>query len=116
FSYVSSTGGGILNGNIVTFTPVNFTNTLETKNFSITLQPTSGCSVDTSINDNRDGNSIGGLTPAAVVGSTLWTVINTRFSSPSNSWFAVNPATTSAFTITSNLLHASSFSLLDIKE
>jgi extracellular elastinolytic metalloproteinase len=114
FSYVSSTGG-TLNGNIVTFTPVNFTNTLETRNFSITLQPTSGCSVDTSINDNRDGSSIGGLTPAAAVGSTLWIPSNNRFSSPSNSWFAANPATTSDFTLTSNAFTAGSLSVLAIK-
>ncbi len=114
FSYVSSTGG-TLNGNIVTFSPVNFANTLETKNFSITLQPTAGCSVDTSINDNRDGSNLGGLTSATIVGSSQWLPTSVRSSSPSNSWFAPNPAATSDFTLTSNAFMAGSLSVLVFK-
>jgi len=115
FTYISSTGGS-LSGNIVTFSPVNFSTALETKNYSITIQPSvGGCNVDTAINDNRDGATIGGLTPVTLSGTTDWVPSNIRSSSPSNSWFAANPAATTDFTLTSNAFVAGNLSILSLK-
>jgi extracellular elastinolytic metalloproteinase len=115
FSYVSSTGG-TLSGNIVTFSPVNFSSTLETKTFTVTIQSTAaGCNVDTSINDNRDGNVVGGLTSATLAGTSDWEQSNIHSSSPVNSWFAANPGATTDFTLTSNAFTAGSLSVLSFK-
>ncbi|MDP4263279.1 MAG: M36 family metallopeptidase [Bacteroidota bacterium] len=115
FTYVNSTGG-TLNGNVVTFSPVSFTTALETKTYSVTLQATTGgCNIDTAINDNRDGATTGGLTSAASTGVTQWVQSSTRFSSPSNSWFAANSPGTTDFTLTSNAFTAGSLSILSFK-
>lgn len=115
FSYVSSTGGSF-SGNIVTFSAVNFTNTLETKTYSLTLQSSgSGCNVDTAINDNRDGSTIGGLTPVEISGTFDWTPSNLRYSSPSNSWYAADLATATDFALVSNPFTAGNLSVLSLK-
>jgi len=74
-----------------------------------------GCNVDTAINDNRDGTAIGGLTPVTILGTTDWVQSNTRSSSPSNSWFAADPAVTTDFTLTSNAFVAGNLSILSLK-
>jgi len=111
FSYVSSTGG-VLNGNVVSFSSVGFATEQESKNFSITLQANSnGCFIDSSINDNRTV-TIGGLTSAATLGTTQWTTSTMRSKSPTGSWLATTPTVASDFSLTSSAFTVGSLSVL----
>ena len=112
FTYVSS-NGGTLSGNVVTFPPADFNTAQESKNFTITLQAAkTGCVIDSVLKDNRDGNTIGGLTSGAISGSTNWATSTARAASPNTSWFASNPATVTSFALTGNTFTAKELSVL----
>ena len=111
FSYVGSSGG-VLNGNVVSFSGVNFAQEQETKNFSITIKAdANGCFMDTAINDNRT-QTVGGLTSSASLGSTQWTNSTVRSKSPSASWHATTPTAASEFSLTSTQFAISNLSVL----
>src|SRR5262249_39964231 len=101
FNYVSSTNGGVLSGNVVTWHALTFSTTGETKSYSVTLVASNpGCALNTAINDNRDGSTTGGLTATAITGTTNWAPSTARSSSPTTSWFAQNVAGTRDYVLT----------------
>ncbi len=117
FTYVSSTGG-ILTGNVVTFPTLNFLATQETKTYSVVIQPNNpGCAITTNINDNRDGNTVGGFTSVIATGTTNWVTSTARSTSPTTSWFAASSNTNRDFSLTSGAagFTAGSLSVLSFK-
>jgi hypothetical protein len=117
FTYVSSTGG-TLAGNVVTFSPLNFSATQETKSFIVLITPNnSGCALVTNINDNRDGSTTGGLASVIATGATNWVTSAARSTSPTTSWFAASNNTNRDFSLTSGAagFTAGSLSVLSFK-
>lgn len=111
FTYVRSTPTGTLNGNVLTFPATDFAAS-ETKNFSITLLATAtGCTIDSVLNDNREGNTAGGFTSS---GTSTWTVSNTRSHTGTNSWFAPNLTTVASAVLTSTATAAAAQKPLSI--
>ena len=112
FTYISSSGG-TLSGNVVTFSPVNFATAQEAKTFSVTLQAAmSGCLVDSTINDNRDGLTAGGLSSAVISGSTGWTTSPLYANSGSNAWNGPDVSTPNNTTLTSNAFTVGPLSIM----
>lgn len=98
FTYVSSTPAGTLSGNVLTFPSTAFTAS-EAKNFSVTLQaPATGCTIDSVLNDSREGSPVGGFTSS---GTSTWTSSAIRSHTPANSWLAPNIITVSSTSLTS---------------
>lgn len=113
FSYVSNTGGGTVNGNVVSFSSVNFATTGETKTFTVTIKAdAAGCAIDSAINDNREASTVGGLTAATLTGGGGWAASTSRSKSPSNSWWASSFPGSTDFTLTSSSFTAGSLSVL----
>ncbi len=113
FSYVSSSAGSAVSGNVVTFFPLNFTTVNETKTLSIVMKAAGpACAVTTSINDNRDGSTIGGLDTTALTGATEWVPSTTRFKSASNAWYAADVAGLRDFVLTSGAFTVGNLSIL----
>jgi len=111
FTYVSSTGG-VLNGNVVSFSGISFSAEQQTKTFNMTIQAANnGCFIDSSINDNRTV-TVGGLTSSALSGTTNWAASNSRFKSGPSAWWATTPTTASDFALTSNAFTAGNLSIL----
>jgi extracellular elastinolytic metalloproteinase len=109
FTYVSSTGG-ILNGNVVSFSSLNFA-AQETKNFTLTVTASgTGCPVDTTFNDNRDNNTSGGLTSITASGAGTWTV-SSLHSRSGSAWFASDIATAADFSLVTNPFFVGSLSV-----
>ncbi len=105
FSYVSSTNGGTLSGNVVTWPALNFGSTQETKTYAVTIQPTiAGCAIVKNIDDNRDGSTTGGLTSVIATGnaSTNWVTSTARAVSPTTSWFSPSNNVLRDVSLTSN--------------
>jgi hypothetical protein len=115
FTHVSNVGGGFVIGNRVEFNNLNFTNELETKNFSITLLAGTGCTIDTAVNDNRETNTKGNLTSGIITGTSGWVSSSVQSSSGANSWFGTNPTTASNITLTSGLFTGKNLSVLQFK-
>ena len=112
FTYISSSGG-TLSGNVVTFSPVNFATAQEAKTFSVTLQAAmSGCLVDSTVNDNRDGLTAGGLTSAVISGSTGWTTSSLYANSGANAWNGPDMSTPDNTTLTSNAFTVGALSIM----
>ncbi len=102
FAYVSSTGG-TLSGNVVTFSPVDFTTSNEARTYSVTLLAAmTGCAVDSTINDNRDASLVGGLTPEIISGSSTWSTSTALPYSGTSSWYAPDPSASSNFALSSS--------------
>jgi uncharacterized repeat protein (TIGR01451 family) len=112
FSYVSSSEGTVTSG-ILNIPAFNLTTPLQTKSFSVVLKATAAnCTVDTVINDNRDALTVGGLTSSAITGTTNWASTTTRYNSPTHSWYATDPASTTNFALTSAAFTANPLSVL----
>lgn len=113
--YISSTGG-TLSGNTVTFANQSFA-VGQTRTYQIQARtaPGKGCAITMPINDDRDANTAGGLTPAVVTGANSWAVSITRAFSPTSSWKASDPATTSDVTLTSAPFTVSGFTNLSFQ-
>ncbi len=111
FEYVSSTGGS-LSGNVVTFSPLNFTTANETKTYNLVLRATmTGCAVDSSVNDNRETSTTGNLTPAVITGAGNWSPDTNMGYSGTSSWFAPNLTTATNFTLSTDPFTAGAFSI-----
>ena len=96
FTYMSSSPLGFLNGNVLSFSADFAVN--ESKTFSVVLKaPTTGCLVDSSINDNRETTTIGGIT----TGTPGWTTSTVKSSSPTSSWFASESTAITSSSLTS---------------
>jgi hypothetical protein len=112
FSYTSSTGGSA-NGNVVTFSGIGFNNVNETKTFSLTITgAAAGCAIDSMINDNREINTVGGLTSSTVLAAHNWTESSTYAHSGNKSWYGMAAADSSEFILTSNTFTPQNLSLL----
>jgi hypothetical protein len=101
--FVSSSTGGTLVGNKVTFSNLNFTTPGQTATVSYVAQATAAaaCPVITPINDNRDNALVGGFTSQTFTGATGWAPSTTRAYSPTSAWYAAEPAVDSDFVLTS---------------
>lgn len=111
FEYVSSTGG-TLSGNVVTSGPLNFATANETKSYSVTLRATmTGCAVDSSVNDDRDGATAGNLTPAVISGAGNWSSSTVMSYTGGASWFAPNLLSATDFTLSTAPFTAGAFSV-----
>jgi extracellular elastinolytic metalloproteinase len=109
FTYVNSTGG-TLNGNVVSFSSLNFS-AQETKNFTFSVMASgTGCPVDTTFNDNRDNNTSGGLTSNTASGTGTWTV-SSLHSRSGSAWFAPDVATAADFSLVTNPFFVGSLSV-----
>jgi hypothetical protein len=64
------------------------------------------------INDNREGSTVGGLTPVSIVGAANWSQSNLRSRSGTSSWFATSHTATGDYVLVSNSYVASSLSVL----
>jgi extracellular elastinolytic metalloproteinase len=101
--FVSSTTGGTLVGNKVTFNNLNFTTPGQTATVGYVAQATAAaaCPIVTPVNDNRDNALVGGFTSQILTGTTGWAPSTTRAYSPTTSWFAAEPIVDSDFVLTS---------------
>jgi extracellular elastinolytic metalloproteinase len=112
--YLSSTGG-TLSGSTVTFANLSFTQG-QKRTLQIVAQaaPGAGCTVALPVNDDRDGNTVGGFTPAVVTngGGNAWAPTMTLAHSGTTAWGASDPSATSDVTLTSAAFTPGAFSVL----
>lgn len=114
FTVVNSSPAGTLNGNVFSFNASNWA-AQENKSFSLTLQATtSGCNVDSVINDNRDGSNTGGLTSTTTGAGGGWASSALKPNTGANSWLGAEPATISQSYLTSSSSAANSGQNLSI--
>jgi hypothetical protein len=101
--FVSSSTGGTLVGNKVTFSNLNFTTPGQTRTVGFQAQATAAaaCPIVMPVNDNRDGSLVGGFTGQILLGTTGWAPSTTRAYSPTSAWFAAEPIVDSDFVLTS---------------
>ena len=112
--YLSSTGG-TLSGNTVTFSNLSFAQG-QKRTLQIVAQTTAsaGCAVTLPVNDDRDGNAVGGLTPAVVTsgGGNAWVPTTDRAHSGTTAWVASAVNAASDVTLTSAAFTPGAFSVL----
>ena len=101
--FVSSSTGGTLVGNKVTFSNLNFTTPGQTATVGYVAQATAAaaCPIVLPVNDNRDGSLVGGFTSQILSGTAGWAPSTTRAYSPTTSWFATEPVVAADFVLTS---------------
>jgi hypothetical protein len=101
--FVSSSTGGTLVGNKVTFSNLSFTTPGQTRTVGFVAQATAAatCPILTPVNDNRDNALVGGFTSQSLSGTTGWAPSTTRAYSPTTSWFATEPIVATDFVLTS---------------
>ncbi len=101
--FVSSSTGGTLVGNKVTFSNLNFTTAGQVRTVGFQAQATASatCPIVLPVNDNRDGALVGGLANQTLTGTAAWVVSSTRAYSPTNSWYAVASTVPTDFALTS---------------
>ncbi len=112
--YLSSTGG-TLSGNTVTFSNLSFAQG-QKRTLQIVAQAAAGagCAVTLPVNDDRDGNTVGGFTPAVITsgGGNAWTSTTDRAHSGTTAWGTRDPSATSDITLTSAAFTPGAFSVL----
>jgi hypothetical protein len=101
--FVSSTTGGTLVGNKVTFSNLSFTTPGQTRTVGFVAQATAAatCVIATPVNDNRDNLQVGGFTSQSLAGTSAWTPSTTRAYSPSTSWATGAPVVDTDYVLTS---------------
>ncbi|WP_133257115.1 M36 family metallopeptidase [Hymenobacter edaphi] len=101
--YVSSTPAATLSGNTVTFPNIQFTTAGQVKTFRFRAQALAAatCAPVLPVNDDRDANTLGGFTSAALSGGTNWTSSTAMASSPTHAWSAPAPTTPVDYVLTS---------------
>ena len=109
----SSSTGGTLAGNKVTFSNITFNtvNQVKTMRFQAYADPKLACTPTLPINDDRDQNKVGGLFNQTDIGSGAW-VSSTARARSGAAWYAPDIDTKSDFTLTSNLFSPTGMSLL----
>jgi hypothetical protein len=112
--YVSSTGG-TLSGSTVTFPNLSFA-AGQQRTFQILARTAAGagCAIALPVNDNREANTAGGLTPAVVTsgGGNAWAPSTVRAHSGTTTWACNDPKNISDVTLTSAAFTPGAFSLL----
>ena len=101
--FVSSSTGGTLVGNKVTFSNITFTAPGQVRTLRFQAQATAAvaCPPAVPVSDNRDISTTGGFTPQSVTGSASFVPSTTRANTGTRSWFAPAATTPSDFTLTS---------------
>jgi hypothetical protein len=101
--FVSSTTGGTLVGNKVTFSNLSFATPGQTRTVGFVAQATAAaaCVIATPVNDNRDNSLVGGFTSQSLAGTSAWTTSTTRAYSPSTSWATGAPVVATDYVLTS---------------
>ena len=110
--YLSSTGGTLGSNNTVTFANLAFA-AGQTRTFQILAQsgPGAGCAYTIPLNDDRDANTTGGLTPGGT-GANAWAASAVRPYSGTLSWQAPDATTTADVSLISAPFTPGSFSSL----
>lgn len=115
FTYVGSTGGTV-SGNIVSF-PVTLSTPLQKQNLSVTLSPVTGaCNVDSSIHDDRDTYTTGGLTSTILSGSYPWSVATDFSTNGTHSWSTPDPSAANDVVLTSAPFTVGNLSILSFQQ
>ena len=102
--FISSSTGGTLVGNKVTFSNLSFptiSNQTRTVSFQAQATAAAACTPTLPVNDNREANQVGGLTSSILVGTAGWTTSTAHAYSGANAWYATAPTTPSDFVLTS---------------
>jgi extracellular elastinolytic metalloproteinase len=112
--FVSSTSGGALVGNKVTFSNITFTAPGQVQSFRFQSQatPAGACAVVTPVDDNREANTTGGLVGQAVTGTANWATSTAHANSGTTAWWATSPTTPTDFVLTSNPFTPTGLSVL----
>ncbi|MGI4874201.1 MAG: M36 family metallopeptidase [Janthinobacterium lividum] len=100
--FVSSSTGGTLVGNKVTFSNLGFTAPGQTRTVSFVAQatPSASCPIALPVNDNRDNNQTGGFANQTLSGNAAWTTSST-YAVSGNAWFATPPTVPTDFALAS---------------
>ena len=101
--FISSSTGGTLVGNKVTFSNITFTAPGQVRTLRFQAQATAAgaCAPVIPVSDNRDISTTGGFTPQAITGTTDFVTSTARANTGTRSWFASAPATPADFVLTS---------------
>lgn len=101
--FLSSSTGGTLVGNKVTFNNITFTapGQVRTLRFQAQATAAAACAPVFPVSDNRDGSTTGGFTPQAITGTSAFTTSTTRANTGTRSWFSPAPTTPTDFVLTS---------------
>ncbi|MDB5234940.1 MAG: hypothetical protein JWR44_1933 [Hymenobacter sp.] len=101
--FVSSTTGGTLVGNKVTFNNITFTAAGQSQTVGFQAQATAAaaCPQVLPVNDNRDASTLGGFTAQPISGSAAWVPSSTHVYSGTQAWWASPPTTPTDFVLTS---------------
>lgn len=112
FTYQSSTGG-VKNADSVIFSNINFQKVFQTDSVTLSLTASStGCALDSIVNDNRDTKTIGGFINANISGTNGWNTTTQYAYSPTIAWQSIDVDVQSEQTLTSNLFTPTGLSLL----
>ncbi len=112
FTYSSSSGGTVA-GQVVTFNSINFNTPFETKNFSIVVTATgAACYVDSLLNDNRDNSTVGGFTSVAALSANAWAQSSTLAHTGLRSWYGVDATDSADFSLVSGAFTPQNLSFL----
>jgi extracellular elastinolytic metalloproteinase len=112
FSFVSSNTGNV-EGNVVRFNPVTFSNSLESITLGVTLRASSsGCAVSTPVNDDRESHLEGNLLPERISGSINWVSSAVHAYSGANAWYAADASSSNNITLTTGAFTPGSLSIL----
>ncbi|MBH8558386.1 M36 family metallopeptidase [Hymenobacter negativus] len=112
--FVSSTTGGTLVGNKVTFSNITFTAPGQTRTLRFLGQAAaaSACAPVTPVNDNREANTTGGFAAQPITGTSTWTTSTAHANSGTTSWWATAPAIPTDFVLTSTPFTPTGLSVL----
>ena len=101
--FVSSSTGGTLVGNKVTFNNINFTTLGQTQTLRFQAQATAAaaCAPLKPVDDNRDASTLGGFVAQPITGTATWASSTTYANTGTRSWWATAPVTPTDFVLTS---------------
>ncbi|MET4076170.1 M36 family metallopeptidase [Hymenobacter sp. UYCo722] len=101
--FLSSSTGGTLVGNKVTFSNITFTapGQVRTLRFQAQATAAAACAPVFPVNDNRDVSTTGGFTPQSITGTTGFAPSTARANTGTSSWFSPAPDTPADFVLTS---------------
>ncbi len=101
--FVSSSTGGTLVGNKVTFSNITFTAPRQVRTLRFQAQATAAvaCAPTVPVSDNRDVSTTGGFTPQSITGTAGFAPSTTRANTGTSSWFSPAPITAADFVLTS---------------
>ena len=101
--FVSSSTGGTLVGNKVTFSNLTFTTPGQTKALRFQAQATAAaaCAPVLPVNDNQDASTLGGFAALPITGAANWTTTTAQANTGTHSWWSSAPTTPTDFVLTS---------------